>query len=146
MPKDTPAPVIPEASYFSATEGDYEALWAGLNEAGGYIKAATHDDDGNEIAEADRVWVQSSAPTNQAIPSPDEARYEDGEAIVILPKKILKKYAKVLEGATKKKRIKGISKEEAGKRRGTAKKRAPKALKDHKESRAKLKTTKRRRK
>lgn len=147
---EAPAEVLPEAYYFTTAEGDYEALWAGLNEAGGYITAATEDEDGNPILEADRVWVQSTAPTNQAIPSPDEVKYVDGEAILTMPSNRVKsKYLAVYAPALAAGNVKMISEDEMSEKRDRAGKRTTdkadgtsRTRWDHKANREHLKTLK----
>lgn len=98
MTDETPAPVIP--TNFLADEDDYAEILEALNKAGGYLNAATEDEDGNAIPESDRVWVQSDGPTRTAIARPDEAEVVEGEAIIKLDSRQAQKYSETIDELT----------------------------------------------
>jgi hypothetical protein len=95
---ETPAPVIP--TNFLADESDYSEILESLNKAGGYLTAATEDEDGNAIPESERVWVQSDGPTRTAIARPDEAEVVEGEAIIKLDSRQAAKYSETIDRLT----------------------------------------------
>jgi hypothetical protein len=95
---ETPAPVIP--TNFLADESDYSEILEALNKAGGYLNAATEDEDGNAIPESERVWVQSDGPTRTAIAPPDEAEVVEGEAIIKLDSRQAAKYSATIDELT----------------------------------------------
>jgi hypothetical protein len=97
-PDETPAPVIP--TNFLADEDDYAEILEALNKAGGYLNAATEDEDGNAIPESERVWVQSDGPTRTAIARPDEAEVVEGEAIIRLDSRQAQKYSQTIDELT----------------------------------------------
>ena len=98
MTDETPAPPIP--TNFLADESDYAEIYEDLNKAGGYLNAATEDEDGNAIPESDRVWVQSDGPTRTAIAPPDEAEVVEGEAIIKLDARQAAKYSATIDELT----------------------------------------------
>jgi hypothetical protein len=98
MTDETPAPVIP--TNFLADESDYSEILESLNKAGGYLNAATEDEDGNAIPESERVWVQSDGPTRTAIAPPDEAEVVEGEAIIKLDVRQAQKYSETIDELT----------------------------------------------
>jgi hypothetical protein len=95
---ETPAPVIPTS--FLADESDYAEILESLNKAGGYLNAATEDEDGNAIPESERVWVQSDGPTRTVIAPPDEAEVVEGEAIIKLDARQAAKYSATIDRLT----------------------------------------------
>ena len=95
---ETPAPVIP--TNFLADESDYSEILEALNKAGGYLNAATEDEDGNAIPESERVWVQSDGPTRTVIAPPDEAEVVEGEAIIRLDARQAQKYSETIDRLT----------------------------------------------
>lgn len=95
---ETPAPPIP--TNFLADESDYAEILEALNKAGGYLNAATEDEDGNAIPESDRVWVQSDGPTRTAIAPPDEAEVVEGEVIIKLDARQAQKYSETIDELT----------------------------------------------
>jgi hypothetical protein len=95
---ETPAPPIP--TNFLADESDYAEILESLNKAGGYLNAATEDEDGNAIPESERVWVQSDGPTRTAIAPPDEAEVVEGEAIIKLDSRQAAKYSQTIDRLT----------------------------------------------
>ena len=95
---ETPAPVIP--TDYTVDLADYAEIYEDLNKAGGYLNAATEDEDGNAIPESERVWVQSDGPTRTVIAPPDEAEVVEGEAIIKLDSRQAQKYSETIDELT----------------------------------------------
>jgi hypothetical protein len=87
---ETPAPPIP--TDYTVDIAEYTEIYEDLNRAGGYLTAATEDEDGNAIPIEDLVWVQGGGPTRSALAHPDDVEVIEGEAIISLKPKMAAKY------------------------------------------------------